>query len=95
MPARLQGIEDVRIIGASPSRVSVLSFCIEGMEPTQVEKRLDQEAGIAVRGGSLSAQPLMKFLGLPGAVRASFMFYNTREEADALVDAVQRLAASR
>jgi cysteine desulfurase/selenocysteine lyase len=90
---RLSDIPGVRILGAPSERVSVISFLVEGIPPRDVEKALDAR-GIAVRAGDLSAQPLLDLLGVPGAVRASFMFYNTNDEADALVRAVAEIAAS-
>ena len=63
------------------------------MKPKEVEKALDQE-GIAVRAGKLAAEPLLKALGADEAVRASFMFYNTRGEADALASALEKISRS-
>lgn len=88
--ARLGAIERVRVLGAGSERVSVLSFTLDGIAPQNAGRFLDQEMGIAVRTGALSAQPLMAFLGIPGAVRASFALYNTRAEADALAEGVER-----
>jgi cysteine desulfurase/selenocysteine lyase len=61
------------------------------LSPSDVEKALDAE-GIAARAGKLAAEPLLKALGFSEAVRASFLFYNTRQEADQLVEVVERLA---
>jgi cysteine desulfurase/selenocysteine lyase len=90
--ARLSSIDGVRVLGSPKERISIVSFVIDGMHPKQVEKALDEE-GIAVRAGTLEAQPILKALGVEEAVRASFMFYNTREEVDTLADALERIAA--
>jgi cysteine desulfurase/selenocysteine lyase len=84
---RLAEIPRVRVLGRPADRICVVSFVVEAMEAKQVEKALDAE-GIAVRAGKLAAEPLLKALGASDAVRASFMFYNTQEEADALANAV-------
>jgi cysteine desulfurase / selenocysteine lyase len=89
---RLSEIEGVRLVGSPAERIAVVSFVVEGMKSNDVAKALDDE-GIAVRAGKLAAEPLLKALGAGEAVRASFMFYNTREEADALADALARIAA--
>jgi cysteine desulfurase/selenocysteine lyase len=86
---KVSAIDRVRIVGKARDKVSVLSFVIDGIEPNKIEESLDQE-GIAIRSGTLSAQPLIHLLGLSGVARASFMFYNTREEADALVSAIEK-----
>lgn len=85
---QLAAIDRVQVLGAGTDRVSIVSFVIDGLEPHQVGQFLDQEAGIATRFGQLSCQPLIKFLGIPGAVRASFSFYNTRDEIDRLAEAM-------
>jgi cysteine desulfurase/selenocysteine lyase len=63
------------------------------MEPSVVGKALDQD-GIAVRPGKMAAEPMLQALGVEQAVRASFVFYNTREDADALAASLARIAAS-
>lgn len=88
--AKLQGVPGFRLLGDSATRLSVVSFVMQGMKPKEVEKKLD-ERGIAVRSGNLSAQPVINSLGLEEAVRASFVFYNTREEADLLAQALREL----
>jgi cysteine desulfurase / selenocysteine lyase len=87
----LSAIEKVRLLGSPSERLSIISFVVEGKPPKEVEKALDAE-GIAVRAGKLAAEPLLKALGAEEAVRASFMFYNTRAEADALASALARIA---
>ena len=84
-------INGVRVLGSSGEKVCLTSFVLEGLDdPKKLSAFLDAEYGIAVRAGPLSAQPLMKHLGLPGAVRASLSFYNTRAEVDRLAEAVER-----
>jgi cysteine desulfurase/selenocysteine lyase len=90
---QISTIDRVRVLGDSAERVSVLSFVIDGKEASEVAKALDAD-GIAVRAGKLAAEPMLKSLGVEQAVRASFMFYNTREEADALATSLARIAAS-
>ncbi len=86
----LQGINGVRIIGTAKHKVPVLSFIIEGSHPHDIGTLLDAQ-GIAVRTGQHCAMPVLQFLGAPqGTVRASFAFYNTLDEVDALVRAVHR-----
>jgi cysteine desulfurase/selenocysteine lyase len=87
---RLSDIPGVKIIGTAANKASVLSFTIEGVHPHDIGTILDQQ-GIAVRAGHHCAQPVMKFFDLPATARASFAFYNTREEVDKLADAVQKV----
>jgi cysteine desulfurase / selenocysteine lyase len=89
----LADIQGVRVLGDSKDRVSVVSFVVAGKPAGDVSKALDAD-GIAVRSGKLEAEPLLRKLGVDQAVRASFMFYNTREEADALAASLTRIAAS-
>lgn len=87
---KLSTIEGVKIIGTAAEKASVLSFTIEGVHPHDIGTILDQ-SGIAVRAGHHCAQPVMKFFDVPATARASFAFYNTREEVDALSEAVQKV----
>jgi cysteine desulfurase/selenocysteine lyase len=87
---RLSDIPGVKIIGTAANKASVLSFTIEGVHPHDIGTILDQQ-GIAVRAGHHCAQPVMEFFDLPATARASFAFYNTREEVDKLADAVQKV----
>jgi cysteine desulfurase/selenocysteine lyase len=82
--------DGIRIIGTSRNKVSVLSFLIEGTHPHDVGTLLDQQ-GIAVRTGHHCTMPLMDQFGIPGTVRASFTFYNTLEEVDALFKAIEKV----
>lgn len=86
----LQAIPGVRVLGDPLDRISVVSFVAEGKDPSEIEQALDRD-GIAVRAGNLEAAPLLRALGVEKAVRASFMFYNTREEAEALARSVSRI----
>jgi cysteine desulfurase/selenocysteine lyase len=87
---KLSAIEGVKIIGTAAEKASVLSFTVEGVHPHDIGTILDQ-SGIAVRAGHHCAQPVMKFFDVPATARASFAFYNTREEVDALAEAVQKV----
>ncbi len=87
---RLADIPGVEIIGTAAEKASVLSFTIEGIHPHDIGTILDQQ-GIAVRAGHHCAQPVMEFFDVPATARASFAFYNTREEVDKLADAVQKV----
>lgn len=87
---RLADIPEVKLIGTAANKASVLSFEIEGVHPHDIGTILDQE-GIAIRAGHHCAQPVMQFFDVPATARASFAFYNTKEEVDKLVDAVQRV----
>lgn len=82
-------IEGLKIYGTAPHKTGVLSFLIEGTHPQDIGVLLDQQ-GIAVRTGHHCAQPLMNRFGIPGTVRASFALYNTFEEVDRFVEALQK-----
>ncbi|GGA67398.1 cysteine desulfurase [Flavobacterium palustre] len=86
---KLSEIEGLRIYGNSKNKTSVISFNIEGIHPYDIGSIIDK-LGIAVRTGHHCAQPIMNFFGIPGTIRASFSFYNTKEEIDALVEAVKK-----
>jgi cysteine desulfurase/selenocysteine lyase len=92
--AKLAEVPGLRILGDPVERISIVSFVMEGIEAGDVEKKLDNR-GIAVRSGTLAAEPLVKRLGAEEAVRASFLFYNLREEVDALAEALHRIAKGR
>ncbi|MBP9848692.1 MAG: cysteine desulfurase [Flavobacterium sp.] len=86
---RLQEIEGLTIFGTSESKASVISFNIEGIHPYDIGTIIDK-LGIAVRTGHHCAQPIMNFFNIPGTIRASFAFYNTKEEIDIFVEAVKK-----
>lgn len=87
--AQLLSIEGLRIYGTAQNKTSVISFNMENIHPYDVGIILDK-IGIAVRTGHHCAQPVMDFYGIPGTVRASFSFYNTKDEVNALVEGVKR-----
>jgi cysteine desulfurase/selenocysteine lyase len=86
--ARLSELPGVRLIGTARDKAAVLSFTLDGVHPHDVGTLLSQE-GIAVRTGHHCAQPVMTRFRLPATSRASFAFYNTEAEVDALVDGVR------
>ena len=87
---RLLEDPQVRIIGTSPEKASLISFMIDGIHPYDAGTIIDQ-LGIAVRTGTHCTQPLMDKLGIPGTIRASFAFYNTKAEIDRLIEAIGKV----
>jgi cysteine desulfurase/selenocysteine lyase len=87
---RARRIPDLRIIGTAREKAGVLSFVLEGIHPHDIGTILDRE-GIAVRAGHHCAMPVMDRFGIPATTRASFAFYNTPQEADALVAGIERV----
>jgi len=87
---RVSAIEGVRIIGTAKRKASVLSFVIDGIHPHDIGTILDQE-GIAVRAGHHCAQPVMQRFNVPATARASFAFYNTKEEIDVLARTIEKV----
>ena len=87
---RIQAVGPVRIFGRAEHKSSVLSFLVGGIHPYDTGMLLDR-LGIAVRSGHHCAQPLMKILGIEGTVRASFAFYNTKEEIDAFIAGLEQI----
>ena len=83
-------LPDIRLFGTAPHKTSVLSFLLGSAHPYDVGTLLDQ-LGIAVRTGHHCTQPIMDRYGIPGTVRASFAIYNTFDEVDRLVAALQRI----
>jgi cysteine desulfurase/selenocysteine lyase len=86
----LEQIPGVRIVGTARDKAAVVSFVMDGVHAHDIGTILDQE-GIAIRTGHHCTQPVMTRLGLPATARASFAFYNTRAEVDALVTGVERV----
>ncbi|TDU43351.1 cysteine desulfurase/selenocysteine lyase [Gelidibacter sediminis] len=82
-------IEGLKIYGTAKEKTSVISFNLDGIHPYDVGTLLDK-MGIAVRTGHHCAQPIMDYFKIPGTIRASFAFYNTKEEIDALVSATKK-----
>ncbi|MFP8879004.1 MAG: aminotransferase class V-fold PLP-dependent enzyme, partial [Myxococcota bacterium] len=83
----LAEVPGLRMIGTAPNKVSVLSFVLDGVHPHDVGTILDQH-GVAVRTGNHCAMPVMEHFEVPATVRASIALYNTRDDVDALVDAL-------
>ena len=87
---RISQAPGIRIIGTARQKASVVSFVMEGIHPHDIGTVLDQE-GIAVRAGHHCAQPVMDRYGIPATTRASFAFYNTRAEVDALAAGLEKV----
>jgi cysteine desulfurase/selenocysteine lyase len=85
----LDTFEGLHIIGEAKNKTSVVSFTVDGLHPFDIGTLLDKQ-GIAVRTGHHCTQPLMDFYKIPGTVRASFAFYNTRQEIDTFVAALEK-----
>jgi len=86
----LTAIPGVRIVGTAREKAAVLSFVMDGIHAHDIGTILDQE-GIAIRAGHHCTQPVMERLGVPATARASFAFYNTRAEVDALAQGVAKV----
>ena len=84
---RLAHIPGLRILGTAKAKASVISFVVDGIHPHDMGSLLDGE-GVVVRAGHHCAQPIMTRFGVPATTRASFAYFNTREEVDILVSAV-------
>ena len=89
---KLAQIEGLRIYGDNKQKTAVISFNIDSIHPYDVGTLLDK-MGIAVRTGHHCAQPIMDYYKIPGTIRASFAFYNTKDEVDTFVNGVQRAVA--
>ena len=85
---RLSAIPGLRLIGTARDKAAVVTFDLKGAHPADLGTLLDHQ-GIAVRVGHHCAEPAMRFFGLSAAARASFSFYNTRSDFDALAEAVE------
>jgi cysteine desulfurase/selenocysteine lyase len=85
--ARLREVPGVRFVGTAPEKAAVVSFTLDGVHPHDLGTILDHE-GVAIRTGHHCAMPVMDFFKVPATARASFAFYNTREEVDQLVAAL-------
>ena len=86
---KLEKIEGLKIIGTAKNKTSVISFVIDGLHPSDIGILLDKQ-GVAVRTGHHCTQPLVDFYKIPGTIRASFAFYNTFEEIDIFVKALNK-----
>jgi len=87
---QVSALSGVRIIGTATQKASVLSFMIDGVHPHDIGTIFDQQ-GLAIRTGHHCAQPVMQFFGIPATARASFAFYNTFDEIDALVGGIKKV----
>jgi cysteine desulfurase/selenocysteine lyase len=87
---KLSQIEGIRFFGTSPKKASVISFLIGDIHPYDAGTILDR-LGIAIRTGHHCTQPVMKYFQIPGTMRASFAFYNTKEEIDRLVEGIHEV----
>ncbi len=87
---RILTVPGVRIIGTAKQKAGVLSFVMDGIHPHDIGTILDSE-GIAIRTGHHCAQPVMERFGVPATARASFAFYNTKEEVDAFIKALGKV----
>lgn len=88
---RLREVPGLKIFGDTGHKAAIVSFTLDGVHPHDIGTILDND-GIAVRAGHHCAQPLMDHYKIPGTARASFAFYNTAEEADALVASVRKIS---
>ena len=86
----LTAIPRVTIVGTARQKAAVISFVIDGIHPHDIGTILDSE-GIAIRTGHHCAQPVMQRFGIPATARASFAFYNTKEEVDALARGIHKV----
>jgi cysteine desulfurase/selenocysteine lyase len=86
---QIKQIEGVKIYGEAANKSSILSFLIDGTHPYDIGTLLNQQ-GIAVRTGHHCTQPIMDRFGIPGTIRASFCFYNTKEEIDLFINALKK-----
>ena len=86
---RLSDMEGVKIYGPAGERGAVLSFLLDDVNANDLVEYVDKR-GVALRGGHHCTQPLMKKLGVPGTARASFYFYNRKEEVDRMIEAIGR-----
>jgi cysteine desulfurase/selenocysteine lyase len=86
---KLLQIEGLKIFGTAKEKTSVISFNIDGIHPYDIGTIIDK-LGIAVRTGHHCAQPIMDYFKIPGTIRASFAFYNTKEEIDIFVEGVKK-----
>ncbi len=85
---RLSKLPGLHIVGTAPEKAAVVSFTLDGIHPHDIGTILDTE-GVAIRTGHHCAMPVMDFFKIPATARASMSFYNTREEIDRLVAALE------
>ncbi|MCK5432955.1 MAG: cysteine desulfurase, partial [Gammaproteobacteria bacterium] len=87
--AKASGVEGLRLIGTAEKKVSILSFIMESIHPHDIGTILDHE-GVAIRTGHHCTMPVMTHFNVPATARASFAFYNTFEEVDRLIEAIEK-----
>jgi len=88
--ARVKAIEGLRLIGEAEHKTGVVAFTVDGIHPHDIGTLIDHE-GVAIRTGHHCAMPLMQFFGVPATARASFGLYNTREEVDRFIPALEKV----
>lgn len=86
---KLSDMPGVRLIGTAADKAAVVSFMLDGVHPHDIGTIFDQQ-GVAIRTGHHCAQPVMEFFDIPATARASFAFYNTEKDVDALVSAIEK-----
>lgn len=87
---QLSKIDGIKFYGEAEDKTSVISFLVDGTHPYDVGTLLDK-MGVAVRTGHHCTQPIMDFYNIPGTIRASFALYNTKEEIDVMINALERI----
>ncbi|MDF7815778.1 cysteine desulfurase [Hymenobacter sp. YC55] len=87
---KMEVMDRVRIIGTAPEKEPLVSFTLDGIKAKDAESWFNKHTGIALRAGDLSAQPLMKSFNLEGVLRISFGYFNTHDEIDQFMDALQQ-----
>lgn len=87
--SKLNKIEGIKIFGTTVNKICLISFLIHNIHPYDAGMIIDK-MGVAVRTGHHCAEPLMEYLNIPGTIRASLAFYNTKEEIDRLVEAIEK-----
>ena len=85
--ARLDGVDGLRVLGEADGKGAILTFTVDGAHAHDIAQIMDRY-GVAVRAGLHCAEPLAKRMGVTSSARASFALYNTKEDADAFVDAL-------
>jgi len=88
--SKMSEIEGITYYGTSDNKAAVISFLLDGIHPYDTGTILDK-LGIAVRTGHHCTEPIMTRFGIPGTVRASFSFYNTKEEIDRFIEGLKRV----
>lgn len=87
---KLSGVEGLEVVGQAGNKAGVISFTMDGIHPNDIGTLIDHY-GIAIRTGHHCAMPAVKYFGLPATARASFGIYNTPQEVDLMVDALERI----